>query len=431
MTISGSGIRRRLGLAMMASSIALGGAAMQLGPAGASAQTGEPQDIEVVKQAIYTTTAGRSTPDTLTSEFPPGFLCVLVPQTCPSEIAPVGDAVAGVTAGVEAGPEEPEPLTPPDSLPVSIVSGVTHYESALQIVVPAVADGQQLDQFVLQLDAIQPTYHSSSPQFRQAILALFASIASRTPEADEFQKALEAAPIDVAPIGIEACPVVTSFVAGNQGEAARPEIDCVFGTNGVYVGDATGQSTGMWEFDLTFAAQAWLEGLLPNEGIFLRPTAAPNLAFGDPDSSTFAQVTFSNAVRGVFETSEASAPVSSVPPASPANPSNTSTAASQPLTTGSAFAPPANVPLEPSVAPGQPEVAPSSDLPVTDNGQLVTAALDLEPATSAWWVWLLVPVFLAGMYLTAQSLTTEVVLAAERRGAMTRLIDLNQGQRGE
>ena len=50
------------------------------------------------------------------------------------------------------------------------------------------------------------------------------------------------------------------------------------------------RDAGTWVFDLTFAAQAWTEGVdgevLANQGIMLRPLGAPNFAYGDPDFST-------------------------------------------------------------------------------------------------------------------------------------------------
>ena len=68
-----------------------------------------------------------------------------------------------------------------------------------------------------------------------------------------------------------------------------------------------------------FAARAWVDGTLANNGILLRPTGVPNLAFGDPDTSWFSQVALDGAgpYEASFATSEPFVPAPFVPPPPP------------------------------------------------------------------------------------------------------------------
>ncbi len=414
-TSRGATLRRRIGVSLMVASMGVGASIMTLAPAGAqSASDAEPTPLEVEKTAYYITNAGRAVPDTLTSEFPPGVVCVVRPELCPESLEPVTGPIGDGVGEVENLESEPQGTAPPGSLPVSIFAGETRYNAAVKVVLPELAPGQELGRFVLRLGETQPTYHSSSPAFRQAVLAAVASAGAGEPNQEEFQKVLGEDPVESAVIGVEACPTTEAFEAGDgQPEENQPEIDCIFGSNGVRLDDGT------WEFDLTFAAEAWYSGSLANEGIFLRSTGAPNLAFGDPDTSTMAQVTL------VPDTAEAAVEQQpeSAPPA-PFTPSNDNSSSpsfeSAPASSGNIFAPPASTTPEVAAEQPAPEVVEVPSQPVA------APAVPLGDATSPWWIWLLVPVFLAGMYLTAQSLTTEVVLAAEREGAMSRLIASNR-----
>lgn len=413
-------LRRRLGVGMMAASLGLGISVSVFAPAGAQ-ESDEPEmvELEVLKQAYFTTTAGRGAPNTVTSEFPPGVVCIVQPQLCPEELNPVREPVGGALGSLEEGPEEPNtPLGPaaavqPGTLPVGVQAGETRYTSALQVAVPAVPAGEEFGGFVLRLNQDDTqSFHTSSPMFRQAILAALASYQQGGFAQDEFEKALGEEPVSGQILGMEACPIVgEEFAAGeNQAEEATPEVDCILGANGTFDDEAN-----TWSFDLTFAAEAWSDGSLPNLGILLRPASAPNLAYGDKDFTSSSRVVLTTAVvTGAVETQpEREAPA----PFTPA-PSNNNSTPTQNFSSGTGGIAPSTI-VQPDVAP---EVA---DEPVQEQPQTENVAVPFLPEEpgSAWWIWLLVPVFLAGMYLTAQSLTSEAVLAgAGREGAMSRLI---------
>lgn len=412
--------RRALGVTLMTGSIALATALSVVAPAGAQSEEPETRELTVEKTAYYTTTAGEAIPDTLSSEFPPGAFCVVAPELCPDELSPVYDPLGDAVGETENIPTAPQQPVPPGTLPVGIFAGNTRYQSAMLIPTPT----DPADKWVLRLPETQPTYHSSSPAYRQAVLAAFASIGAGEPAQDEFVKVLEQDPVESAVIGVEACPITAPFDAGeNQADDAVPPVDCVFGANGVRTVDDNGDA--WWEFDLTFAVQGWQDGMLSNEGIFLRPAAAPNLAFGDPDTSTNAQVTFDpSTVTAAVETAE---PAPAPPPPPPANDSSSSSdtgsstssspsLGSSTLPAAPDFSPEEQAAQEPVVADAPTETAPAEPAPAP------VAAGVTDQAGSAWWVWLLAPVFAAGMYLTAQSLTAEVAAATERQGAMSRLI---------
>ncbi len=406
----------------MAGTLGIAGSVLSLAPAGAQA---DPEPVQVEATAYFVRNAGAATPNTVTSEFPPGVVCVVAPEVCPEDLAPVTGPLGGAIGTVENAPEEPAGTVEPGTLPVSVDAGEERYSSAVLLTLPEVPAGQEVGQFILRLEQIQPSYHSSSPAYRQAVLATVASAGCKCFNQEEYEKLQQSAPVEREQfLGVEACPTTEAFAGDDFGqpENAKPGVDCLFGANGVKA-----DGSNVWEFDLTFAAEAWYSGAMENNGVLLRTTGAPNLAFGDPDTSTYSRVTFSadSATAEVEQRPESSPPAPFTPPSNTNSGSGSSSPSfSTPSSSGNIFAPPANfTPEAAEVADAEPQVA--DDAP---NQQVVAAPIfDGSQPLTPWWIWLLVPIFLAGMYLTAQSLTTEVVLASERQGAMMRLIDQRGG----
>ena len=419
----------------MAASLATGTMLATLSPAVAQEEPtapGETEALEVTSTAYWTYPVGNTLPPTLTSEFPPGVICIVRPEACPEAIDPVSEVVEGGLGTVkENEPDAPQDPVPPDSLPVGIQNGTKRYEAAAKFEIPA-SSGEQVDRFVVVLTEKQPTYHSSSPAFRQAVLA--ALTCARECEQEQFQKVLDQDPVESAVIGVEACPFTAAFEEGTSQTppADGHPVDCLYGSNGVRVPG----TEGVWLFDLTFAAAAWADGTLANNGVIFRPSGAPNLAYGDPDATTIAQATFeSTQIAAAIETSPATddAPAPFAP--APGNSDSGSFDSSGSTSGGFSSAPSGGVSSDPFAAPGGTTVDEAASAPQVAEpapaaqDQLATAPVagvtEDAPAGSAWWIWLLVPIFAAGSWMTAQSLTAEVALgtARERAGAMTRLIE--------
>lgn len=439
--------RRHLsGLLLMV--LALGALLGALTPALAQESDDDTEPVEVDRHQVYVSPLTDAAPAALTSRFPPEVVCIVFPDTCGDEAQQANEAFQTATGEVDDNaPTSPVQPVPPDSVAASFAAGTTRYQSALRFELPEVPSGEEIVTYRLTIEQGQPTYHSSSPMFRQAVLAAVAGVGSQDEQVfrDEFVKALEREPVDQQVIGIEACPLTQAFEGTEAGEARSDDeipreegdddgpgplaLNCILGANGQFDEDA-----GTWSFDLTFAAEDWSSGELDNHGVLLRPAAAPNLAFGDPDTSTNAQV--------VLDVTTASATVETAPPPEPVEPL-------EPLSTdggaggvddgGGGEAPAPEVSFgEPvdtgggvetgggtGLGTGQPDVAPAEPAPETDAPAV--AAPDTEPAASVpqtpWWVWTLVPVFLGGMYVMAQALVADPALATGARGgAMTRLI---------
>lgn len=445
--------QRRVGISLMLTSLAVGGASLFSAPAVGAAES-EAEQLEIDATALYASPPTEVIPDTLTDEFPPGVVCVLFPNFCKDETQELRDAIGGVIEeGEENAPAEPVQPVPPGSIAMNLLGGKTRYQSAIRFELPEVPEGQVVDSFVITLAQDQPTYNLNSPAFRQAVFAAIKAAGDSNPQlfVEEFRKIVEEGdkypPVDESVIGLEACPFTKPFEPGgapqaqdreeipSQGEGTERElaIDCILGANGVY--DA---KTATWSFDLTYALNAWAAGDLENHGVLIRPGAAANLAFGDEDTSTNAQVVLeAETVEGELATSPAPAPIQPFTPPPP--PASTDVAG----TTGPTFTP--GTPGTPGVtttvgggiptggfAPG-PDVAPPATTPppaqVAPPAQpLAAAPAGAVPATP-WWVWTLVPVFGAGMWLTSQSLTAEATAAVGggRPGAMSRLIERRRG----
>lgn len=432
----------------MAASLAAGTALATFAPAAAQEASQAPEDAQpltVESTAHWTYPVSDALPRTLTSEFPPGVVCIVAPQLCPEDLAPVGELVTGAVGTVtENEPNPPaDPLQPGD-LPVGVVGGAEHYEAALKFETPAVPSEHEVDSFVLVLEQTQPTFHTSSPAFRQAVLATLTC--ARECDEDQFNKIMEKQPVESAVLGVEVCPFTEPFDEGaSQSPPDDQPVDCIFGANAEPLDDGT------WLVDLTFTAQAWQSGELENHGVLLRSTGAPNLAYGDPDPTTSAQVTFSPAVAAASSSSPGrSAGTTGTggtgtsgfggdTGSSTTGSSSESGFASAPSggVSSESFSPPASsTPEESAAAPqiAEPPVATGDGQNTGSETAPVAGVLDeTDSAGSAWWMWLLVPLFAAGSWMTAQSLTAEATLGStrERTGAMSRLVASNAAARGD
>lgn len=432
-------LRARVGAGLIAGSTAL---ALVAVPGGGLAQEEpESEPVEVQKDAVYARSSGEAAPNAVTSEFPPGVVCLVIPPFC-------GEGAAQITDPINDGLQENDPEDTPDdqsprqfrapnTVTVAQNSGEQRYAGGLKFATPEVADGEEIDSATLILHETRPTYHTSSPFFRQMILAALAGIRDQEAAFEEAEKAImnrdtyPATEADVGNVGVEICPFTEPFDEGTNNWDDTPAFDCIFGANGERVEVEGGF---VWEFDLTFTLQAWLDGTLPNEGLYLRATNAPNLAFGDPDTSWQAQISFGSQGHSAppelaLQTVKASSASTFVPP--PANDASSSSGSSSGTTSnqGTGFPAPQAFPTGDSSGGG-------AGAPVQEPAP-VTAAPDQQTATqpvaatsqpvTPWWVWLLVPTFLAGMFMTSQSLTTGVEVAAVREGAMSRLIQQRRG----
>lgn len=433
--------RMRAGIALMAFAVA---GALVAGPIGAArAQQGDgvPDDAEALaidKQATYTHNLGHTVPPSVSNTFPPQAVCLVVPDFCGEDAQEITDNedLSLQDTVEENQPEDTVPqvapthFASPGDLPLSILAGAKRHEAAVKFTLPDVPDGHQVDEFRVFFTQTDPTFHTDSPMFRQSMVAALQLLVRQDPS--EVSKLADRDPL-AGPFpdpelfnGLEVCPITTAFEEGeNQAgteapkdstEVDDPTLDCGFGANGTPI--AVGDEGVVWAFDLTLAANAWVEDDLANEGILLRPIGAPNLAHGDPDLSTSEQITLvgGEAEEGTPEftiaTSEKPEPISfgefdSGPQV------QGSEARTETFTEVLGGAETQQQPVD-RPAP-EPEPAP----PVQ---QAAPAVLSGDPVTE-WWVWLLLPILLAGAYLTAQGLTAEPIVAAERSGAMTRLIE--------
>lgn len=410
----------RLGIVMMTGSLATG--ALLFTPAVA-----EEIEAEVTKAAVYQHPRTKVAPEILTSEVPPGAVCVVRPDLCPDAISPVTDPIPGAIDSVQDGERDnppPQAQVGPGQIAVSLLGGQPDYHAGIFFELPPIPEGQTYETVVIKMQEAQPTYHSNSPAFRQAVLAAAAQIREDSRGPSEFEKILSEQPVDSMPIMVEACPFTEEFADGvGQSSAEIPGFECLFGATGVR------DDSGEWSFNLNFAAGAWADGTLPYQGVYFRPADAQNLAYGDKDPSTQSRVTFQvDTVTLEVPFVAAAAPPPAFQPQP--QPQPTTQPAPPPSTGGSSggFTPTTSAPIvteqpqtsEPAV------VAPPAQQPAAPAAPPVAAPLPINSETPGfWYIWLLLPVFAGGMYMTAQALTApvEVVAATSREGAMTRLIE--------
>ncbi len=445
--------QRRIGGGLMAS--ALIGAVLLAGPAVAQdgGDEGTEADAKVQAHALVTHPINDAIPDTVFSGFPPQVVCVVVPDVCPEELEPIRDPISGQLKEVDSN-EQTSPLQPanPDALTISFLAGAQRYSSAVKVELPTIPDTHEFDDLRLVFPQGQPTYSVDSPAFRRAVMAVVQTAGSQDPEV--FQEQLgklleEEEPLTQPILGIEACPLlvpipedaaapqsvpIAEISEKNADGELEPAVNCLYGANGSFDEDAE-----TWTFDLTSAAKAWSDGTIESHGILLRATGAPNLAFGDPDTSTNARVVLDIAEppTAVYASSKPPPPVEPLAPAPPMDNSEPSGSTDAPAATGtspsssgSSGPSSSSVSAPPPTSSGttsSPDV-PSAQVAPPASGQNEPVALDGQAASnpsSGPWAWLLVPIFAAGAWLTARALTEEVAVAtaSSRGGALTRLVE--------
>jgi hypothetical protein len=443
--------------------LALAVSAVGMAPATAQEDAGTP--VEIKASTLYVSPATGAVPPTLTSSVPPAAVCVVVPESCPETPEGVpsrGDVATGIGEVKDQAVDAPVQPVPADSAAVSFLGGVPRYETALKFDAPAVPEGHDVMRFELTFPQSQPTYDASSPAFRRAVLAAFEAISSKDPAdfVTGMVKALDEDPIDTSKqLAFEACPFLDEFTPGGAPQSSdrgemphhdgpdgdpEPAVDCTYGGNGVYDEEAD-----VWRVDLAFTAQAWADGELDNHGILLRPIGAPNLAFGDADTSTNAQLVLDiTEVTAAMETAEAFDP-SDFGDFDEAGVDDLDSPAAADDFAGDEFAGDDFAGEAPSFDSGSdvgapldspefPETAtedvPLADAPAVADGlggegtELDTQAT--RPAGSApqtpWWVWTLAPLLIGGAYLTGSAvLAPAPALAAASGGgggALTRLL---------
>jgi hypothetical protein len=430
--------KRRVGATLLASSLIAASALGLMSPAVAQEEP-EKVDVDVTKLALYASPVTDVVPDTVTDSFPPNVVCLLFAQLCPEATDDLrketGDLIGEID---DSAPSEPIQPIQPDGIAVAFSGGNIRYQSAVELALPDVPAGEEIVSYVVTF-AQNPgqSYSRESPAFRQAVQAAILGAANRNPEqfAAEFQKALAEEPQREFKIGIEACPLTKAFEESPPPQALPDDdiprddsgdlaVNCLYGTNGSFDGENL-----TWSFDLTFAAMAWADGTLENHGIFLRPIGGANLAFGDPDTSQNAQVVLDTTLQPAsaeIQTAPEPEPFTPAPPP-PANSGqvggNEPATSAPPPASSTMFPPAAAAPPADSGQVPAPETAPA---PAPVPAPPLVVADQAEPGTF-WAIWLLVPVFLGGMYMLAQSLTAEPAVAvASRGGAMTRLIERQQ-----
>ena len=289
-----SAVARRRALRIAAgSTLAITLAVVGAAPFSAAQETEGPTPITFDRTAYFTASLQDSIPPTLIEEVPPSAVCILVPDACTEDIKGIIDGL-GLGEGLPF-PETDDHLVPqvtvlPGTLPVSMLGGVPRHTSYLHFAVPAVPTGEEFSRFELVLHQTQPTFAIESPAFRAAVLAAISQAQATDPQLFvtllQNIAAGDPALAEFEPTGIEACAVSAAWQEGASQDAnTQPDRDCILGATGAF-----DEAAGTWTFDLTFLAQAWARGDLPNEGIVLGPVGAENLAFGDPDISTNFQI---------------------------------------------------------------------------------------------------------------------------------------------
>lgn len=254
----------------------------------------EPAKVE--REGYFTAPSDGAVPATLTNELPPGIVCILIPQVCGSQTQPIARPLGEATAPARKADlpdHQAEQPVEPGTLPVGMLGGKPRYTSYVKFALPPIPTGSLIDRFDLVMTQSDVSYALESPAFRQAVLAGLVTYQAQTPAAfTQFvgDVANQTTPLaTVKPTGIELCAVSGPWKGEpSQDAATQPAKDCIFGANGVY-----NAADDTWTFDLSLLAQAWLDGTAPNEGVYLGPIGADNLAFGDPDTSTNWQVSLS------------------------------------------------------------------------------------------------------------------------------------------
>ena len=457
--------RRTVGLSLMLSSLVAG---IFAAPAATAAEAEVPEGLEkatIVQQAYWNADQAKYADNSVTKEWPPQAVCLVQPQACffpegGTITGPDGEEYEDPTGGElgarlnegssQIGSAEQELLTtmaenddgtepadpvPPENHPVSVAFGQQNYRSAIQFELPELPDGEQVDEFFVVLTQGDPTYSNESPAFRQAVLAAL-TCASENQESpfgrctpEEFEKIPDSELRGDEPLSVEACPITSDWEpGGSQDEDDLPEVDCLYTAPGVPVAY---EGETVWVFDMFFAARAWYDGTLEQKGVLFRPGTAENFAYGDPETTYSKQVTFLKPVQVAMTSSpEPAPPTPPAPPPAPSSGFSTGGSGSGDLFSTPQTSGPVGVPAGSSTPPqtteqppavSQPETVPqpSPEQPV----QTLAAGTPLGQPQTPWWLWALVPTFLAGAWLLSRALAEEAVLATQRSGAMTRLLE--------
>jgi hypothetical protein len=375
--------------------------------------------LKAAKEAYYTFPIEGSLPPVLTKQVPPSAVCLVAPaQVCGPEV----DALK-VTLGLDQGlpvPDVPDFMLPqpvePGTLPVGMIGGAARYVSALRFDLPSIPKGALVEKFDLVLDEGSFTFSIESPAFRAAVLAGLAQYPEPKPDVLQAYLAGVAggnpALAAFEPTGIEACLVRSPFTAGpSQDPKARPQADCLVGATGER--DA---AAGTWTFDIAGIVQEWVDGA-PNEGIYLGPLGAQNVAYGDPDPSTNFQVSLKTAPAADGTGPRAVVATGEKPPELTDLPLSDSGVLGESLSDAG--------PVDNVSTIGSP-LGSSGVVGSVDTGATTEPASErrtLPDASSPWWLWLLVPIGVAGCYALAQALDATPEAVTRRAGAMTRLVE--------
>ena len=391
-------------------------------------ESGTATPLKATKEAFYTFPIEGTLPPVLTKQFPPSAVCLVAPaQVCGPEV----DALK-VTLGLDKGPAGVIPDVPdfaipqpvePGTLPIGMIGGATRYVSALRVDLPAIPQNAQVDKVDLVLNESSFTYSSQSPAFRAAVLAGLSQYPNQNPEALQAFLAGVAggnpALADFEPTGIEACLVRSPFAAGaSQDPAQRPQADCLLGATGTRNTDA-----GTWTFDIAPIVQAWVNGA-PNEGIYLGPLGAQNVAYGDPDPSTNFQISLKTAPAADGTGPRAIVATGEKPPELTDLGVTDSGVLGETLSDGG--------PVASVDTFGSPLGSTTAASGSTDTGTVAQPASEnrtLPDPSSPWWLWLLVPIGVAGCYALAQALDATPEAVHRRAGAMTRLVEARRSGR--
>jgi len=418
--------RLAAGAAALVVATAVGMAGLQ-----ASAATVE-EPASVARQAYYTYPVTDVTPPVLTAGFPPGTVCLVAglagaAQLCGEEVQQVGGTLGlsdGLPIPVSPDGEIAQPVVP-GTTPVGMLGGQPRYASALQLSLPTLPEGDGFQSFELVLRQDGLAFAAESPAVRDMVLAAMSQVSSRDPARflQDVGAALTSGDLATDTVtGIEACPVVEPWTGGDaQGAAADgtrvPDADCILGTTGVYDPEA-----GTWTFDLTFAVQAWTEGApggegpLANEGILFRPIGAPNMAYGDPDLSTNWVVSF-----GDGEAAEATRPLVRYTTAPVLTDSSDLDLDLGPVSVPTpSFETPAFDSGTPAFAPAA-TPSPGAALAGTLRARYAERASNPGEGSLPPWMWLALPLALAGAALFGDALAAPATATRRRPGALSRL----------
>jgi hypothetical protein len=377
-----------------------------------------PAPLKVTKEAYWTTRFAGSLPPVLVKQVPPAPVCLVAPaQVCGPEVDSLKQTL-GLNKGLPI-PDVPDYQLPqpvaPGTAPVGMIGGATRYVSAIRFDLPTMPKSAQVDKFDLVIPESDLTFSIESPAFRGAVLAALSQYPEQHPEALQsyLQGVAGGNPAVAAfqPTGIEACLIRTPWAAGaSQDGTKRPATDCILGGTGKR--DTTAKT---WTFDISPIVQAWADGA-PNEGIYLGPLGAQNVAYGDPDPTTNFQVSLATTSGGGPKAVTA---FSEKPPEL----TDTGAGVLGNTTLGNELSVPGPVDnVNPFVA-GLPSAGvPSIGGTTTPTPAAATRRTTQPHPSTAWWVWLVIPLGVAGSYVLTQALDASPAVSARRPGALTRLV---------